>query len=95
MQSHIMTHEEEIAVIDNIAYRLRIVAREYGEVYLEGAILIVPFYTEREMICGFPFVTAPTLCSISLGNVNWKVARLFEDMSNVEPEYEWEQQEWT
>lgn len=90
-----MTHEEEIAVVENIAHRLRIVAKEYSEIYLEGAILIVPFYTERETICGFPLVTAPTLSEIVLGNVNWKVARLFEDMSNVEPEYEWEQTEWT
>ena len=64
--------------VERVAYKLRATEREFGRSSLENAVIIGP-EEMRKKVAGFPYTRCPTLGDLTLGNVEWKVARFFED----------------
>lgn len=62
-----------------IADKLRLCGEEFGFSNIKFDVIIVgpADYTE---IAGYKYITAPTLSTTVLANVDWKIARFFEDI---------------
>lgn len=69
-----MTKEQE-----DVYKRLRKTSLEFGQENLDGAIVIGPNLNINQ-IGGHQYLIAPTLGSPVLSNVDFKVARFFEDI---------------
>lgn len=63
---------------EDICRKLRETATEFGSEDLEGAVIIGHY--DVESISNLRYITAPTVASETLGNVDFKVARFFEDI---------------
>lgn len=68
-----------LSPVDCIAKKLRITAAEYGEKRLTGAVLIGPDIG-LETVCGLTYIAAATLADYTLGNVDFKVTRFFDEV---------------
>ena len=65
-----------------IARKLRATVREFGQNNLDGAVIVWNFNSINlypEQIGGHKFIYCPTISVATLGNVDYKVARFFED----------------
>lgn len=74
-----MDSADRIEFQDRIAKRIRAVVLEHGESALKDGATIVSCNDYGPEICGLPHIYAPTLGGEHLGNVEFKVARHFED----------------
>jgi len=71
-------------IVHEIARKLRETEREfkYERLNLDEAVVIGDFNHddwEGDLFMGFKMIHAPTIGSYTLGNVDYKVARFFED----------------
>jgi len=71
-------HELRRTIIEDVCYRLRLVAKEYGQDRVNKAIIISP-YEWLEQCGGHDAVYCATIASPQLGNVDFKIARCFAD----------------
>ena len=64
--------------VERVAYKLRATEKEFGREVLKHAVVVGP-EEMRKKVAGFPYIRCKTLGDLTLGNVEWKVARFFED----------------
>ena len=73
-------------MIEEIARKLRETSKEYRNSTdldpLYGAVIVTgePELAEMVKVCGMKIIYAPTISGYTLGNVQWKIARFFEDV---------------
>lgn len=67
-----------MAIREDLFRKLRKTATEFGQDRLNDAVIIGPDEFVSP-ISGHQYLTCPTLGQVTLGNVDWKVARFFED----------------
>ena len=68
----------------DIATKIRMTAKEFGEDEIKNAVLIGDFLSwDYGKIAGFECINAPTfpMGVVTLGHVRWEVARFFEDIT--------------
>jgi hypothetical protein len=63
----------------NICRKLRLTALEFGQNSLANATIIGPDDLESP-ISGINYIMCPTIVEVTLGGVDFKVARFFEDI---------------
>ena len=68
-----------IELREELREKLQAVIAEYGIDSIKKAVIIGPY--DKKQVAGIPCVHAPTLGWHVLGNVEFKVARYFEDLS--------------
>jgi hypothetical protein len=64
---------------EKVLYKLRQTAIECGQKAITPAIIVGPFDLESP-ISGHQYIRCATLGDVTLGNVDWKTARYFEDV---------------
>lgn len=72
-----MTHEMTKEVREELCRKLRAVVAERGQASLKGAVMIGMY--DAENVSDIPYVTCPTISVETLGNVDYKTAREFEN----------------
>lgn len=66
---------------ENIIGKLKATIGEFGVPAVEGAILIGPCTVDWRQLNGYKYVPCSTLAEVKLANVQFKVARFFEEYS--------------
>jgi len=67
----------EKLIRDELCRKLRVIAREYGQNKLKGAVMVGSLDVDH--ISDIPYINCPSLGTETLGNVDFKTARAFED----------------
>ncbi len=70
-------HEMPREVKEELCRKLRAVVAEYGQASLKGAVMVGSYDTES--VSNIPYITCPTISGETLGNVEYKTAREFEN----------------
>ena len=64
-------------VRDELCRKLRVTASERGQDSLKNAVMIGQY--KADMVSNIPYITCPTVSIETLGCVDYKTARQFED----------------
>ena len=63
---------------EEIFRKLRTTVSEFGQEKVTPAIIVGPYYLDSP-ISGHQYLMCPTIAEDTLANVDWKIARFFED----------------
>jgi len=70
-------HEMPGEVKEELYRKLRVTVAECGQASLSGAVMVGMY--DADHVSDIPYMTCPTICDETLGNVDYNTARCFEN----------------